>query len=68
VVRVTNCLGEGVEPKSLSMGVRFVKPSDGCPPLPFIDAREEGKKETREKLQCLAVGMSSRALLSVWAH
>jgi hypothetical protein len=56
VVGVTNWSGEGVEPKSLSMSVRFVSPRDGCPPLPFIDARGRGKGGIREKLQCRPLG------------
>jgi hypothetical protein len=77
VVGVTNWSGEGVKPKSLSMGVRFVSPCDGCPPLPFIDARERGKSGNKRKvivlghwdvLLCVAVRQSalkrSRAMLS----
>jgi hypothetical protein len=50
IVGVTNWSGEGVEPKSLSMSVRFVSPCDGCPPLPLIDAREKGKKGNKRKV------------------
>jgi hypothetical protein len=52
VVGVTNWSVEGVEPKSLSMGVQFINPCDGCPPLPFIDTRGRAKSEIKEKLQC----------------
>jgi hypothetical protein len=50
VVGVTNWLGESVTPKSLSMSIQFVSPCDGCPPLPFIDARGEGKKKNNRKV------------------
>jgi hypothetical protein len=50
VVGVTNWSGEGVEPKSLSMSIRFVSPCDGFPPLPFIDAREKGRKGNKRKV------------------
>jgi hypothetical protein len=49
VVGVTNWPGEGIEPRSLSMNVQFVNPCDGCPPLPFIDARGRGKKGKQKK-------------------
>jgi hypothetical protein len=77
VVGVTNWSGDGVEPKSLSMGVRFVNPCDGCPPLPFIDARGRDKKGNKRKvivfgrwdvLSCVAVRLGalkrSHAMLS----
>jgi hypothetical protein len=50
VVGVTNWSGEGVEPKSLSMSARFVRPCDGCSPLPFIDARGKGKKGNKRRV------------------
>jgi hypothetical protein len=53
VVGVTNWSGVGVEPKSLSMSVRVVSPCDGCPPLPFIDARGEGNKGNKRKVTVL---------------
>jgi hypothetical protein len=44
VVGVTNWSGEGDEPKSLwVLDDRFISLYDGCPPLPFITARERGK-------------------------
>jgi hypothetical protein len=51
VVGVTNWSGEGVEPKSLSMGVRLVSPCDGCPPLPFIDVRGRHKKGNKRQVR-----------------
>jgi hypothetical protein len=68
VVGVTNWSGEGVEPKSLSMSVRFVSPCDGCPPLHFIDARGKGKKGNKRRATVSAAGMSSRASLSIRTH
>jgi hypothetical protein len=53
VVGVTNWSGEGVEPKSLSMSVQFVSLCDGCPPLPFIDARGRGKKGNKRRVTVL---------------
>jgi hypothetical protein len=50
VVGVTNWSGEGVEPKSISMSVLFINPCDGCPPLPFINAREKGRKGNKRKV------------------
>jgi hypothetical protein len=59
------------------MGVRFVSPCDGCPPLPFIDGRGRGKTGNKRKvtvfgrwdvLSCVVVRLGalkrSRAMLS----
>jgi hypothetical protein len=35
------------------MNVRFVSPSDSCPPLPFIDARGRGKKGNKRRVTVL---------------
>jgi hypothetical protein len=51
--RVTNWSGEGIEPKSLSTSVWFRSLCDGCPPLPFIDARGRGQKGNKRRVTML---------------
>jgi hypothetical protein len=51
-------------PSPWSMSVRFVSLCDGCPPLPFIDARGNGKKGNKVRVTVLVDGTSSRASLS----
>jgi hypothetical protein len=50
------------------MSVRFVSLCDGCPPLPFIDARGKGKKGNKRNVTVLAAGTFPQAPLSVRAH
>jgi hypothetical protein len=68
VVGVANLSGEGIEPKSLGVRVQFVSPCDGCPPLPFIDARGGAKKGFQVKDIVLAAETSSHTSLSVRVH
>jgi hypothetical protein len=61
---------EGVRPKSLRIGVRFaaIQPCNGCPHLPFIDARGGATRGKKIRVTVLVTEMSSRASLSARAH
>jgi hypothetical protein len=47
---------------------QIASPRDGCPPFPFIDARGRGKRGEERKATVSAIGMSSRASLSIRSH
>jgi hypothetical protein len=47
---------------------RRSNPCGDCSPLPFIDSRGGAQGERKYKVQCLVVGMSRHASLSVKTH